>query len=109
VSTASTLPARRTHLAGSFSLSTSKEATMTKQDSPERSEGPATTPSTPQAARRNVRGFAAMDRQRQREIASLGGRAAHQSGHAHEFTSEEARAAGRKRHAKANGSAGSSR
>ena len=37
--------------------------------------------------------------QRQREIASLGGRAAHQSGHAHEFTSEEARAAGRKRHA----------
>lgn len=47
------------------------------------------------------RGFAAMDPVRQREIASLGGRAAHQSGHAHEFTSEEARAAGRKRHAKA--------
>jgi general stress protein YciG len=41
-----------------------------------------------------------MDPQRQREIASLGGRAAHQSGHAHEFTSDEARAAGRKRHAK---------
>lgn len=50
------------------------------------------------AGRRNPRGFAAMDPQRQREIASLGGRAAHQSGHAHEFTSEEARAAGRKRH-----------
>jgi general stress protein YciG len=48
--------------------------------------------------RRALRGFAAMDPQRQREIASLGGRAAHQSGHAHEFTSEEARAAGRKRH-----------
>jgi general stress protein YciG len=44
-----------------------------------------------------------MDPQRQREIASLGGRAAHQSGHAHEFTSEEARAAGRKRHARNNG------
>lgn len=44
------------------------------------------------------RGFAAMNSQRQREIASLGGRAAHASGHAHEFTSEEARAAGRKRH-----------
>jgi uncharacterized protein len=44
------------------------------------------------------RGFAGMDAQRQREIASLGGRAAHASGHAHEFTSEEARAAGRKRH-----------
>lgn len=42
------------------------------------------------------RGFAAMDRQRQREIASMGGRAAHQSGNAHEFTSEEARRAGRK-------------
>jgi general stress protein YciG len=53
--------------------------------------------------RRSVRGFAAMDPQRQREIASLGGRAAHQSGHAHEFSSEEARAAGRKRHAR-NGS-----
>jgi len=50
--------------------------------------------------RRAPRGFAAMDPQRQREIASLGGRAAHQSGHAHEFTSEEARAAGRKRHAR---------
>ncbi|MDF2464607.1 MAG: hypothetical protein K0Q43_2842 [Ramlibacter sp.] len=50
--------------------------------------------------RRSPRGFAAMDPQRQREIASLGGRAAHQSGHAHEFTSEEARVAGRKRHAR---------
>ena len=50
--------------------------------------------------RRNPRGFAAMDPQRQREIASLGGRAAPQSGHAHEFTSQEARVAGRKRHAR---------
>ena len=56
--------------------------------------------------RRSLRGFAAMDPQRQREIASLGGRAAHQSGHAHEFTSEEARAAGRKRHARNGASAG---
>jgi general stress protein YciG len=53
------------------------------------------------AAKKSLRGFAAMDPQRQREIASLGGRAAHQSGHAHEFTSEEARAAGKKRHARA--------
>lgn len=53
------------------------------------------------AAKKSLRGFAAMDPQRQREIASLGGRAAHQSGHAHEFTSEEARAAGKKRHAQA--------
>ena len=42
------------------------------------------------------RGFAAMDPEQQRAIASAGGRAAHASGHAHEFTSEEARAAGRK-------------
>ena len=42
------------------------------------------------------RGFASMDPQRQREIASEGGRAAHERGTAHEFTSEEAREAGRK-------------
>ncbi len=42
------------------------------------------------------RGFAALDRERQREIARLGGRAAHAQGRAHEFTSEEAREAGRK-------------
>ena len=42
------------------------------------------------------RGFAAMDPKRQREIASEGGKAAHLSGNAHQFTSEEARAAGRK-------------
>jgi general stress protein YciG len=37
-----------------------------------------------------------MDPQKQREIASKGGKAAHQKGTAHEFTSEEARIAGRK-------------
>lgn len=42
------------------------------------------------------RGFASMDPQRQKEIASRGGRAAHQKGTAHEFTSDEARRAGRK-------------
>ena len=45
---------------------------------------------------RSNRGFASMDYQKQREIASKGGRAAHQQGTAHEFTSEEAREAGRK-------------
>lgn len=44
------------------------------------------------------RGFASMDQQQQREIASQGGRAAHASGNAHEFTSEEAREAGRMSH-----------
>jgi uncharacterized protein len=42
------------------------------------------------------RGFASMDRDKQREIASKGGKAAHQKGSAHEWTSEEAREAGRK-------------
>jgi general stress protein YciG len=42
------------------------------------------------------RGFGSMDQERQREIASEGGRAAHEKGSAHEFNSEEARAAGRK-------------
>lgn len=37
-----------------------------------------------------------MDRAKQREIASKGGKAAHQKGTAHEWTSEEAREAGRK-------------
>ncbi|MDY6984768.1 MAG: KGG domain-containing protein [Pseudomonadota bacterium] len=42
------------------------------------------------------RGFASMDPELQRAIASKGGKAAHQSGNAHRFTSEEAREAGRK-------------
>ncbi|WP_372360861.1 KGG domain-containing protein [Xanthomonas sp. NCPPB 1325] len=42
------------------------------------------------------RGFAAMDEDKQREIASKGGKAAHESGNAHEFSSEEAREAGKK-------------
>ncbi|HEX7810238.1 MAG TPA: KGG domain-containing protein, partial [Thermoanaerobaculia bacterium] len=42
------------------------------------------------------RGFASMDPSKQKEIASKGGRAAHAKGTAHEFTSDEARVAGRK-------------
>lgn len=44
------------------------------------------------------RGFASMDPQQQREIAAEGGRAAHEKGTAHEFTSEEARRAGSMSH-----------
>lgn len=47
-------------------------------------------------AGRSNRGFAGMNPQKQREIASKGGRAAHRKGTAHEFTSEEARIAGKK-------------
>ena len=46
--------------------------------------------------RSSSRGFASMDPQKQREIASEGGRAAHRQGVAHEWSSEEAREAGRK-------------
>src|SRR4051812_35338503 len=53
------------------------------------------------------RGFASMDPQRQREIASAGGRAAHEKGTAHEFTSEEAREAGRKGGENSHGGRGS--
>jgi len=51
---------------------------------------------TGSVSRKTPRGFAAMDPQAQRAIAAKGGRAAHQKGTAHEFTSEEARIAGRK-------------
>src|SRR5436853_3657361 len=54
---------------------------------PEREEG---------GVAKEDRGFASMDRSKQREIASKGGKAAHQKGTAHEWTSEEAREAGRK-------------
>lgn len=45
---------------------------------------------------KKLRGFAAMDAAKQRMIASKGGKIAHERGHAHEFTPEEAREAGRK-------------
>ncbi len=57
-------------------------------------------------ADKKKRGFGSMDPQKQREIASKGGRAAHQKGTAHEFTPEEARAAGRRRGLLANQSKG---
>src|SRR5712692_7338942 len=47
-------------------------------------------------AEKSLRGFAAMNQEKQRAIASKGGKAAHAKGTAHEFTPEEARAAGRK-------------
>lgn len=56
-------------------------------------EEPASTgASTP----RQRRGFAVMDKEKVREMASRGGKAAHAAGTAHQFTSDEARAAGRK-------------
>jgi general stress protein YciG len=55
------------------------------------------------------RGFASMDPEQQREIASKGGKAAHESGNAHEFSSEEAREAGRKGGQASHGGGGNNR
>lgn len=51
-------------------------------------------PTTPQPKAR--RGFTAMSPETQHRITSMGGKAAHALGTAHEYTSEEARIAGRK-------------
>ena len=61
---------------------------------PETSETPKaeTSPEKP----RKPRGFAAMDRTRVSEIARKGGKAAHAAGTAHQFTTDEARVAGKK-------------
>lgn len=56
----------------------------------------ATAPPNDDTVRPRRRGFAAMDRDRVKQIASKGGRAAHAAGTAHQFNSDEARVAGRK-------------
>ncbi len=55
-----------------------------------------TTDETTEPPRPRRRGFAAMDRDRVKEIASKGGRAAHAAGTAHQFSADEARVAGKK-------------
>lgn len=52
--------------------------------------------SNQEMTQKSRRGFAAMDPERQKQIASEGGRAAHKQGVAHEWSTEEARQAGRK-------------
>lgn len=59
-------------------------------------ENASTAAQNPEERRPRRRGFAAMDRERVKEIASKGGKAAHAAGTAHQFTSDEARIAGRK-------------
>jgi general stress protein YciG len=61
-----------------------------------RPDRPPSAPEQAPPASRKPRGFAAMDRKLVSEIARKGGKAAHAAGTAHEFTGEEARAAGRK-------------
>lgn len=65
---------------------------MNAQDKPAGNDQESASDRTP----RSSRGFASMNPERQRQIASEGGKAAHARGKAHKFTSEEAREAGRK-------------
>lgn len=73
----------------------SNGATTNESATADAAPSPVTTPSTEERRPRR-RGFAAMDRDRVREIASKGGKAAHAAGTAHQFSSDEARVAGRK-------------
>lgn len=75
---------------GGVTLFGTIEGDLTMQDETSQEATEPTTPAPPR------RGFAAIDPRLQREIAAKGGRAAHAQGRAHQFTSEEARIAGRK-------------
>lgn len=66
-------------------------SSLATEPQPDPVADPARTP-----RKKQRRGFAAMSPEKQREIASLGGKAAHAKGTAHEFSPEEARTAGRK-------------
>lgn len=85
--TSSTTPSTPNEAQDSNGATTNESATV--------SAAP-TTSSTTEERRPRRRGFAAMDRDRVREIASKGGKAAHAAGTAHQFSSDEARVAGRK-------------
>jgi general stress protein YciG len=65
-------------------------------DNASASIAPSASASAPVERQRKPRGFAAMDPKLGSELATRGGKAAHRAGTAHEFTSEEARVAGRK-------------
>lgn len=71
-----------------------REATAREQT--EHEEAPVSETVEKKERRHDQRGFAAMDEGKQRQIASKGGKAAHEKGTAHEFTPEEARQAGKK-------------
>ena len=75
-------------------LDPNNNPTPDNPDEPKGSSEEKTVSETPKP--RRPRGFAAMDRSKVSEIASKGGKAAHAAGTAHQFTSDEARAAGKK-------------
>ena len=69
---------------------------MSQSNNAERNGGPEPPGGRKAEPPRRLRGFAAMDPEKRRRVSSVGGRAAHQKGTGHEFTSDEARIAGRK-------------
>src|ERR1700733_10314045 len=73
-----------------------KNQRLTDANSDLQPDRPPQSVDAPETKSRRPRGFAAMDRKLVSEIARKGGKAAHTAGTAHEFTSEEAREAGRK-------------
>jgi hypothetical protein len=69
---------------------------LNPQDHGESRDQGTTRDTTQPAQQKKGRGFASMDPAKQREIASKGGRAAHEKGTAHQFSADEAREAGKK-------------
>ena len=69
---------------------------MAQSSNAEENNGPEPPRGREVEPRRRLRGFAAMDPERRRRISSVGGKASHEKGTGHEFTSDEAREAGRK-------------
>ena len=72
------------------------DPTTNSSTTPEETPKSDVSTSAPEPKPRRPRGFAAMDRSKVSEIASKGGKAAHAAGTAHQFSSDEARNAGRK-------------
>ena len=78
---------------------------MAQSNYAEKDDGPRPPGGREVEPRRLLRGFAAMDPETRRRVSSVGGKAAHEKGTAHEFTSDEAREAGRRAHARVEWSA----
>jgi general stress protein YciG len=94
-------PEENDRVSGTEAAGTSEPTQVPQQPRPEQTAqghhtGQAAQSPSTEAARPRRRGFAAMDRDRVKQIASKGGRAAHAAGTAHQFNSDEARVAGKK-------------
>lgn len=79
-----------------FESNIAQASPQTTEENPSEARPVAAEASSAPPKPRKPRGFAAMDRSKVSEIASKGGKAAHKAGTAHQFTSDEARLAGKK-------------